>query len=192
MKNLIEYIEEGLLSGEDTVLNQGDAVMDKMCLFHWRFGKSHRYKVYKNVDGGLGMVFKKHFIKKPVTLYTYWTADPISKHPNDAPRFVYERYNIDYLYAIILNTKLPKPIESYNIYTVKDSFELSNAIEQNLRSYMTDEWKNFRTEGTPHWPVLSVSISPKMNGIKINIYYHQNDIKYRSQLLCDLEFIENK
>ena len=95
----IYNIYEGLLSGETNVLNQGDAVMDKMCLFHWRFGKSYRYKVYKNIAGGLGMVFKKHFTKKPVTIYTHWPADPISKRSDDTPRFAHDRFNIDYLYV---------------------------------------------------------------------------------------------
>ena len=189
VKNLIEYIEEGLLSGETNVLNQGDDIADKMCLFHWRFGKSYRYKVYKNVVGGLGMVFKKHFTKKPVTIYTHWSADPISisKRPNDEPRFSHDKYSIDYLYAIILNTKLPKPIESYSLYNFKDVHEITNAIEEQLRFYMTDDSRTFRTKKR-NFPVLTVDLYSSLGKLKIAIYYHQDDIKYESQLLCDLEF----
>ena len=187
MKTLKNILYEGLLSGEDNVLNQGDELTDKMHLFHWKFSKSYRYKVYKNVVGGLGSVFKKHFIKKPVILYTHWTADPISKRPNDEPRFSHDKYSIDYLYAIILNTKFPKPIESYNLYNFKDVHEITNAIEEQLRFYMNDDSRTFRTKER-NFPVLTADVFSSLGKLKIAIYYHQDDIKYESQLLCDLEF----
>ena len=114
MKSLYS-IYEGLLSGQDNVLNQGNKTIADMCLFHWKYGKSHRYKVYKSVKNGLGGVFKKHFTKKPAIIYTAWPADPISKNPDYPHRIMHAHYSIDYLYAIILNKKLPKPIEEYKL-----------------------------------------------------------------------------
>ena len=118
-KKCKKYVKEGLLSGQDDVLNQGNRTIADMCLFHWRFGKSYRYKVYKNIPGGLGGVFKKHFAKKPATIYTAWPADPIAKH-FDTRKIPHDKYGIDYLYAIILSTRLPKPIDSYNLCNFKD------------------------------------------------------------------------
>jgi hypothetical protein len=182
-------IKEGILAGQDEVLKQGDATMDDMCLFHWRFGKSYRYKVYKNIPGSLGGVFKKHFTKKPATIYTAWPADPIAKH-FDTRKIPHDKYGIDYLYAIILSTKLPKPIDSYNLYNFKDLLELKNEVELQLRSYMLDDSRKFRTTKN-NWPVLTVNFHASFNRIEVSVYYHQNDIKNESQLLCDLEFNMN-
>lgn len=187
MKSLYN-IYEGLLSGQDNVLNQGNKTIDDMCLFHWKYGKSYHYKVFKNVKGGLGGVFKKHFVKKAPVIYTSWPADPISKRPDYPHRIKYDHYSIDYLCAIILSTKLPKPIEDYNIYNFKDKYELQNEIEFQLRSYMLDDSRKFRTKNN-NFPVLSCEIKPSMKKIYIDIYYHQDDIKYESSLLCTLEFV---
>ena len=187
MKSLYSTYE-GLLSGQDNVLDQGNKVIGDMCLFHWKYGKSHRYKVYKSVKNGLGGVFKKHFTKKPAIIYTAWPADPISKNPDYPHRIMHAHYSIDYLYAIILNTKLPKPIEDYSIYNFKDKYELQNEIEFQLRSYMLDDSRKFRTKERKV-PVLTCEIRPSMKGISIDIYYHQDDIKYESVLLCTLEFV---
>ena len=187
MKSLYS-IYEGLLSGQDNVLNQGNRTIDDMCLFHWKYGKSYRYKVYKSIKNGLGGVFKKHFVNKAPVIYTSWPADPISKNPDSSHRIKHDHYNIDYLYAIILNTKLPKPIEDYSIYNFKDKFELQNEIEFQLRSYMLDDSRKFRTKER-NFPVLTCEIKPNMKGISIDIYYHQDDIKYESILLCTLEFV---
>lgn len=187
MKSLYN-IYEGLLSGQDNVLNQGNKTIDDMCLFHWKYGKSYNYKVFKNVKGGLGGVFKKHFVKKAPIIYTSWPADPISKRPDYPHRIKYDHYSIDYLCAIILSTKLPKPIEDYNIYNFKDKYELQNEIEFQLRSYMLDDSRKFRTKERK-FPVLSCEIKPSMKKISMNIYYHQDDIKYESSLLCTLKFV---
>ena len=187
MKSLYS-IYEGLLSGQDNVLNQGNRTIDDMCLFHWKYGKSYRYKVYKSIRNGLGGVFKKHFVKKAPVIYTSWPSDPISKKPDYPHRIAHDHYNIDYLYAIILNTKLPKPVEDYSIYNFKDKYELQNEIEFQLRTYMSDDSRKFRTKERK-FPVLSCEISPNMKGISIDIYYHQDDIKYESILLCTLEFV---
>ena len=189
MKSLYS-IYEGLLSGQDNVLNQGNKTIADMCLFHWKYGKSHRYKVYKSVKNGLGGVFKKHFTKKPAIIYTAWPADPISKNHDYPHRIMHAHYSIDYLYAIILNTKLPKPIEEYKLYNFKDVYELKNEIEFQLRSYMLDDSRKFRTAKN-NWPVLTVNFHVSFNRIVISVYYHQNDIKNESQLLCDLEFNMN-
>jgi hypothetical protein len=189
MKSLYS-IYEGLLSGQDTILQHGDKLSDDMHLFHWRFGKSYRYKVYKNIPGGLGGVFKKHFTKKPATIYTAWPADPIVKRP-ETRKIPHDKYGIDYLYAIILSTKLPKPIDSYNLCNFKDLLELKNEVELQLRSYMLDDSRKFRTTKN-NWPVLTVNFHVSFNRIEVSVYYHQNDIKNESQLLCDLVFIENK
>lgn len=191
MKSLYSTYES-LLSGQDEVLKQGNATIDDMCLFHWKYGKSYRYKVFKNVIGGLGRVFKQHFVKKAPSIYTSWPADPISKNPDYPHRIKHDHYNIDYLYAIILSTKLPKPIDSYDVdFNTKDRLEVGKAIEENLRFYMTDDNRKFRTERNK-WPVLSVEFSPTHRGTMLKLYYHQNEIKYESSLLCELEFIENK
>ena len=187
MKSLKNILYEGLLSGEDNIISHGDDIADKMCLFHWKYGKSHRYTVFKNVSGGLGGVFKKHFTKKAPVIYTSWPSDPISKNPDYPHRIKHDRYSIDYLYAIILSTKLPKTIDSYNMYNHKDLLELKNEIESQLRSYMHDDSRNFRTAKN-NWPVLTVNFHGSFNRIVVSVYYHQNDIKYESQLLCDLEF----
>lgn len=189
MKSLYN-IYEGLLSGQDNVLNQGNKTIDDMCLFHWKYGKSYRYKVYKSVKNGLGGIFKKHFVKKAPIIYTSWPADPISKRPDYPHRIKHDHYNIDYLYAIILSTKLPKPIDSYNLCNFKDLLELKNEVEFQLRSYMLDDSRKFRTTKN-NWPVLTVNFHVSFNRIEVSVYYHQNDIKNESQLLCDLEFNMN-
>jgi hypothetical protein len=190
MKSLYS-IYEGLLSGQDTILQHGNKLSDDMHLFHWKYGKSYRYKVYKNVIGGLGKVFRTHFIKKPAKIYTAWPADPIAINMGDKVH-CHQHYNIDYLYAIILSTKLPKPIESYDLdYDIKDRFEAKKAIEENLRFYMTDDSRKFRTDRNK-WPILTVEFSPTHSGITVKVYYHQNEIKYEASLLCDLEFIEKE
>ena len=186
MKSLYN-IYEGLLSGQDNVLNQGNKTIDDMRLFHWKFSKSHRYKVYKNVPGGLGAVFKKHFVKKAPVIYTSWPEEPISKNPDYPHRIKHDHYSIDYLYAIVLNTKLPKPIESYSLYNFKDVYEITNAIEEQLRFYMTDDSRTFRTKERS-FPVLTVNTHSSLGKLELSIYYHQDDIKYESQLLCDLVF----
>ena len=189
MKSLYS-IYEGLLSGQDNVLNQGNRTIDDMCLFHWKYGKSYRYKVYKSIKNGLGGVFKKHFVNKAPVIYTSWPADPISKNPDSSHRIKHDHYNIDYLYAIILNTKLPKPIDSYDVdFNTKDRLEVGKAIEENLRFYMTDDNRKFRTERNK-LPILTVEFSPTHRGTMLKVYYHQNEIKYESSLLCELEFIE--
>ena len=50
---------------------------------------------------------------------------------------------------------------------------------------MLEEWVNFKTEKN-NWPVLTASVWIQQRGIKIQIYYHQNDIKHESQLLCEI------
>ena len=187
-KKFKKCVKEGLLSGQDNVLNQGNMTIADMCMFHWKYGKSYRYKVYKSVKNGLGGVFKKHFANKAPVIYTSWPADPISKNPDYPHRIKHDHYNIDYLYAIILNTKLPKPIEDYSIYNFKDKYELQNEIEFQLRSYMLDDSRTFRTKERKV-PVLTCEIRPNMKGLSMDIYYHQNDIKYESILLCTLDFV---
>lgn len=187
MKTLKNILYEGLLSGQDDVLQQGDNVIDDMCLFHWKYYKSYRYKVYKNVAGGLGAVFKKHFTNKPVTIRTHISTKPLSDTYGDPSLQLNTKYGIDYLYAIILNTKLPKPIESYSLYNFKDVHEITNAIEEQLRFYMNDDSRTFRTKNH-NFPVLTVNTYSSLGKLKLSIYYHQDDIKYESQLLCDLEF----
>lgn len=186
-KKCKKCVKEGLLSGQDNVLDQGNKAIADMCLFHWKYSKSYLYKVYKNVKGGLGGVFKKHFVKKAPAIYTSWTSDSIKSRPDYGKKIKHDQYSIDYLYAIILSTKLPKPVESYNLYRFKDVFELKKEIDERLRFYMTDDWRKFRTQKN-NFPVLSCEIKPKMEGLTIDIYYHQDDIKYESVLLCTLEF----
>lgn len=188
MKSLYN-IYEGLLSGQENTITYGDELTDKMNLFHWRFGKSYRYKVYKNVPGGLGGVFKKHFTKKAPVIYTAWPADPIAKRL-DTRKIPHDKYGIDYLYAIILNTKLPKPIDSYKLFSYKDLHEIMKVIEEQLRFYMTDDWRKFRTAKN-NWPVFTLSWHNSLRGVSLDVYYHNNDIKYESQLLCTLEFNMN-
>ena len=190
MKSLKNILYEGLLSGQDSTISYGDDIADKMCLFHWKYGKSYRYKVFKNVSGGLGGVFKKHFTKKAPVIYTSWPSDPISKNPDYPHRIKHDRYNIDYLYAIILNTKLPKAIEEYNLYNFKDVYELKNEIEFQLRSYMLDDSQKFRTAKN-NFPVLTVEIRPTLKGLAMTICYHQDGMRWESLSLCHLEFISH-
>jgi hypothetical protein len=188
--NSIYNIYEGLLAGQEEVMKNGDYVADNMHLFHWKYGKSYRYKIFKNVIGGLGRVFKQHFVKKAPKIWTAWTADPIAKSGISTKRYSHDHYNIDYLYAIILSTKLPKPIDSYDVdFNIKDRLEVGKAIEENLRFYMTDDNRKFRTEHNKY-PILTVEFSPTHRGTMLKVYYHQNEIKYESSLLCELEFTE--
>lgn len=187
----MKSLYEGILAGMDDTMAQGDAFVDLMHLFHWRFGKSYKYKVYKVVSGGLGGVFKKHFTPKPVTIHTRWTASPIAKHLDDSHQYSHTKYGIDYLYAIILNTKLPRSADNYNLHDRDDIKEIKDAIEENLRFYMTDDWRKFRTQ-KEGFPVLTVVWHRNTRSVTLKIYYHSNDTKYESQLLCDLEFNINE
>ena len=180
MKNLYESI----LGDIDTTLNKSDETIEEMKKIHWLYSKSTD-KVFKNIKGGIGMIFKKHFPKKLPRINVRWAYDPISVRPDDDHLFAYMTPNIEYLKALILNTKLPKPITGYNFFWPENVKIMEACINESLNKYMTDEWKDFRTKQN-NWPVLTANCWVQQSGMKISIYYHQNDIKYESQALCDI------
>ena len=188
MKQLIEYIEEGLLSGMDDVMRQGDDIEDMMHLFHWKYGGMFKKVVHKVVPGGLiGGVFMKYFPKKPVAIKTNWTKEPLSVTCGNTKMYTYTKYDADYLQAMILNTRLPKPITEYNLSNFKDALEVKNAIEEHIRSYMLDDARKYRSQKN-NWPLMTVQLYPGLDKLKMYVYLHQDDFEHESRLLCDLYF----
>ena len=92
MKNLYESI----LGDIDTTLNKSDETIEEMKKIHWLYSKSTD-KVFKNIKGGIGMIFKKHFPKKLPRINVRWAYDPISVRPDDDHLFAYMTPNIEYL-----------------------------------------------------------------------------------------------
>ena len=179
----MKTLYEGILGDIDNTLNNTDVTLDNMYKLHWSYCLFEE-TIYGNVPGRIGGVMKKHFPKRPVPIESCMLRQPIQKL-SKATKFVYNKPNVDYLSALILNTQLPKPIVEFNLYRQADVDILKSAIIENLNKYMTDEWRDFKTSQNG-WPVLTASIWQQQSGIKIMIYYHQNDIQYESQRLCDI------
>ena len=188
MKTLKSTLYEGLLSGMDDALSKGDDIDDMMHLFHWKYSELYKRVIHKCVTGGLiGGVFMKYFPKKPVAIKTYWTTEPLSNTFGNTKMQIHTKYDIGYLYAIILNTRLPKPITEYNLSNFKDALEVKNAIEEHIRFYMLDDARKYRSQQN-NWPLMTVQLYPGLDELKMCVYLHQDDFKYESRLLCEMYF----
>lgn len=181
MKNLYESI----LGDVNITIDKADALIEEMKKIHWSYYE-YTEKVYKNVSGGIGKVIKKHFPKKlePIESYSLYNGIEKGKDLKEG-KHKYNQPNIDYIIALILNTQLPEPIDSYNFLHSEPNRILDACITESLNKYMTDEWKEFRTD-YKNYPILSAHAWVQNSRMEIQIYYHQNDIKYESALLCEI------
>ena len=180
MKSLYESI---LANVEDT-LHNGDITIEDMHKLHHLYKLSWPIESFRDVKGGFGYIFKNYFPKKPIPVKSKYIGLPI-KHLSNHMMHSFEKYNAEYLAAIILNTKFEKPFESYDMTNYNDYKYIEKTIENNLNSYLKDEYKNFKSS-KKGLSLLSTYINYHRLYFSVNIVF--NGDEQGQQKLCKLMF----
>lgn len=194
-------VSESLLGDIDDTIERSDKYIENTKTIHWKYSVGPIY-THRNVKGGIRAVIKKHFPSKltPITI-----NDPNAALKDDSivnKTYTGKYFDVYYFISMILSTKLPKHINDYHFNLWNDKKEVEKYLDDNINSYMTKEWQDYRTSEN-NFPVFSTRILTSFKGkyydsiydsILIKIYYHQDDVKYESVELCDIMFktIKNK
>lgn len=148
MKNLIEYIEEGLLSGQDTTISRGDALVEDMYKLQYNFAYLSNIPWHNknSIVGGMRGIYKKYFIKNVPTLKTDRHSTLQSLADNPERIHTYNKLDVDgdYLAAYLLQVELDKPIEQYDFFdSIKDKHYLEDKLNEHLSKILNDEGKKY-------------------------------------------------
>jgi hypothetical protein len=180
----MKSLYESILSDIETNVKIGDEHIEDAHKLHYSYKLTWPIQTFRAVEGGLGYIFKTYFPKKPIPIKSKHIGLPI-KYLNNHMIRSFERYNTEYLATIILNTKFEKPFESYDMTNYNDYKYVEKTIEDNLNSYLKDEYKNFKSS-KKGLPLLSVYINYHRLYFNVNIVF--NGGEHEQQKLCKLEF----
>lgn len=169
MKELIEYIEEGLLAGMEDTLKAGDNISADMCKLHWTH--MHNQALSGKLYYSLSAFRDKYFIKN-VPAFKTDIFRPLSD-PDYKANKTYRFDRIHWFIAYMLELELGVFAEDFDF---SDTDKLTELFTEHFNKILNDEGKNmlvFRVTYSKYKDLFelqifeknspSVEIDPKSN-----------------------------
>lgn len=147
MKRLSDYIEEGLLSGQDRIISSGNKIVDDMHKLQYNFAFLSNLPWYNKsyIVGGMRGIYKKYFNKNVPTLKTnrHATLQTLYDHPEAIHTYNKLDPDNDYLATYLLQIDLDKIADDYDFIENKnDRIYLEKLLNDHLAKILNDNGKN--------------------------------------------------
>ena len=147
MKQLSDYILEGLLSGQDATLANGDDLIDDMHKLQYNFAFLSNLPLTSKsyIVGGMRGIYKRYFNKNVPTLKTnrHATLQTLYGHPEAIHTYNKLDLDNDYLATYLLQVDLDKIVGDYDFFNDKNDIEyLEEKLNERLAKILNDDGKN--------------------------------------------------
>lgn len=146
MKQLIEYIEEGLLAGMEDTLKQGDEITEDMFKLHWEYAYLNNLpnKNDKAIVGGMRGIYRKYFNRSVPELFTdrHSTLETLLKKPERKHKLNKLDTDGDYIASYLLQCEFDNLVNSYDFVSNKSYIEyLTEKITKHMHKILNDDGK---------------------------------------------------
>ena len=138
---------EGLLSGQDSIMSQGDKITDDMHKLQYNFAFLSNLPLTNKsyIVGGMRGIYKKYFNKNVPTLKTnrHATLQTLYNHPEAI--HIYNRLDLDndYLASYLLQIDLDDFVGDYDFFENKnDKKYLEDKLNEHLAKILNNDGKN--------------------------------------------------